>query len=121
MQEFSHLVHVKGSEHLLDVGVGLGIQASQAEELLELVQGELTRRTLSHELLVPEVHLHSLQVVHGASRRVPHRAPSKHLRHVTVRAETAAVAAARLLQHLSTQWVYCDVEVFPPHSHTTMG
>lgn len=72
---YSHLVHVKGAEHLLDVGVGLRIQAPQAKELLKLMQGELTRRTLGHELLVPEVHLHSLQVVHGASRRVAHRAP----------------------------------------------
>lgn len=71
----SHLVHVKGAEHLLDVGVGLGVQPSQAEELLELVQGELTRWTLSHELLVPEVHLHGLQVVHGAPRRVAHVFP----------------------------------------------
>lgn len=63
----SHLVHVKRAEHLLYVGVGLVVQASQPEELLELVQGELTRRALGHELLVPEVHLHRLQVVHSAS------------------------------------------------------
>lgn len=63
----SHLVHVKRAEHLLYVSVGPGVQASQPEELLELVQGELTRRALGHELLVPEVHLHRLQVVHSAS------------------------------------------------------
>lgn len=37
-----HLVHVERPEHLLDVGAGLGVQTSQPEELLELVQGELT-------------------------------------------------------------------------------
>lgn len=97
LTEESYLVHVKGPEHLLDVGVGLGVQASQAKELLELMQGELTRRTLSHELLVPEVHLHRLKVVHGASRCVSHFAPSKHLSRVT---EQMGVTAAAPLSPL---------------------
>lgn len=65
---FTHLVHVKSAKHLLDVGIGLLIQTFEPEELLELIQRELTRWTLSHELLIPQMHFYSLQVVHGAAR-----------------------------------------------------
>lgn len=69
----TYLIHIKRAEHLFDVLVGLRIQPPQPKELLEFVLGQLPRRTLGHELLVPVVDLDRLQVIHGGGAVVPHR------------------------------------------------
>lgn len=68
----THLVHVEGAEHLLDVLVGLWIQPSKPKELLKLMLCQLARGTLLHELLVPVVDLHGLQIIHRGAAVVPH-------------------------------------------------
>lgn len=108
---FTHLVHVKCAEHLLDVGIGLLIQASEPEELFELMQRELTRWTLSHELLIPQMHFNGLQVVHGAARWIPHHSTENWL-----------FWRARLeLLCQKSQLVCCAGECFASHRHTTLG
>ena len=63
------------------------------------MQRELARGTLGHELLVPEVHLHRLQVVHRAPAVVPH-GPGGYLS--------------------SSRRVYCERRL-PVHSHSALG
>lgn len=67
-----YLIKVKRLKHLLNVFVRCRTQVFQAKKLFELVEGELARRTLCHELLVPLVALGGAQLLHGFPVHVPH-------------------------------------------------
>lgn len=71
-RRFRYLVHVKSFKHLLDVGIGAGGQILQSEELLELVEGELPRRALGHELPVPLMNLAGCDFLHRSTAGVSH-------------------------------------------------
>ena len=73
-QSPAHFVEVKGLKHLLHVLAGPRAQILEAEELAELVEGELAGGALCHELLVPLVALGAAQLLHRLTvHNVPHR------------------------------------------------
>lgn len=68
----THPVHVEGEEDLLHVAVGVLAHALQAQDGLQLEQRDEARRRLSHELVVPVVHVLRQDVVQVRAV-VPHR------------------------------------------------
>lgn len=64
-------VHVEGKEDLVHIAVGILVHTLQVQDGLELEQGDESRWRLTHELVVPVVHVFSQDLIQ-AGALVPH-------------------------------------------------